>query len=172
MGKLHRPKREVFDIAKGVNKDPKGNLRKVDEYRVEPFGLYLARPVPNHPRCHYLESWLLPKLGIRITDWWRKPGYDLDYDFYLDMAEIVENPEGIWQTTDLYLDITVRNGHNLQVLDTDELIEASNARLITPQETCRALEICYTTIEKLASNGYDLNRWLADEGIKLTWKRH
>jgi hypothetical protein len=171
MGKLHRPKREVFDIAQKVNKDPKGNLRKVDEYRVERFGIYLARQTPNHPHCHYLESWLLPELGIRVTKWWRKPGHHLGYDFYIDMAEITQTAQDVWQTLDLYLDITLCDGQSLEVLDADELIEASNAKLITPQQACRSLEICHKTIEKLVLNAYDLHRWLSGEGMGLSWRK-
>ncbi len=70
---LHPPKRERFDVSAGVNIDPKGIARSVEEYRVEPFGLYMARPTPGRAQFHYLESWLLPDLGLRITDFWFSP---------------------------------------------------------------------------------------------------
>jgi len=42
-------------------------VRAVDEYAVRPWGLYLARPTPGRAQFHYLESWLLPSIGLRAT---------------------------------------------------------------------------------------------------------
>lgn len=53
---LHPPKVEVFDVAARTNTDPKGHVRSVGEYRVEPFGLYVAREVVDHPSIAALES--------------------------------------------------------------------------------------------------------------------
>ncbi|MGH3838428.1 MAG: DUF402 domain-containing protein, partial [Pseudonocardiaceae bacterium] len=64
---IHPPKVELFDLDAMTNTDPKGVVRTVREYRVEPFGLYLARDVIDHPSICALESWLLPELGLRIT---------------------------------------------------------------------------------------------------------
>ena len=47
-----------------TNTDPKGIVRAVDEYVVQPWGLYVARPTPGRVQFHYLESWLLPSLGL------------------------------------------------------------------------------------------------------------
>ena len=64
---MHPPKRETFDLVARSNTDPKGIVRAVDEYAVHPWGLYLARPTPGRAQFHYLESWLLPSLGLRAT---------------------------------------------------------------------------------------------------------
>ena len=63
---LHPVKVEFFDTATDVNTDPKGYLRSVETYRETDFGLYMARGA-NHPRFGYLESWLLPDLGLRVN---------------------------------------------------------------------------------------------------------
>ena len=64
---MHPPKHETFDLRARTNTDPKGVVRAVDEYVVQPWGLYLARPTPGRAQFHYLESWLLPSLGLRAT---------------------------------------------------------------------------------------------------------
>ena len=130
---LHPPKRERFDVSAGVNIDPKGIARSVEEYRVEPFGLYMARPTPGRAQFHYLESWLLPDLGLRITDFWFSPGHERDQDFYLDVVTI-DVHDDVWLTTDLYLDLAVRTGRSVTVLDTYELLEATTAGLLTRED--------------------------------------
>lgn len=167
----HPPKHERFDLGSRTNTDPKGIVRDVEEYRVEPFGLYLARPVPGRPQFHYLESWLLPELGLRITDFWFNPGYERDQDFYLDVVRIDVGDE-VWNTTDLYLDLALRIHRGLAVLDTDELLAAAGAGMVTQAEATRALEITYSTVDALARHGYDLARWLSGLGIRLSWRRH
>ena len=167
---VHPPKVELFDLAAMTNTDPKGIVRPVDEYRVEPFGLYVARPLANHPTTRYLESWLLPSLNLRVTDWHYHPGHERDQDFYLDIA-IVEPGPVIWRTIDHYLDIVVRTGRDLELLDLDELLAAMRTALLDQTEGQRALETAYHAVEKIAAAGYDLGRWLTQLGIHLTWNR-
>src|SRR5947209_15928214 len=73
---MHPPKRVTFDLRAGANTDPKGVLRAVDEYTVQPWGLYVARPTPGRAHFHYLESWLLPSLGLRATVFHFNPGFE------------------------------------------------------------------------------------------------
>jgi hypothetical protein len=85
---IHPPKIELFDLQAMTNTDPKGIVRAVREYRVEPFGLYLARDVIDHHSIRALESWLLPELGLRITDWIYSPGHEWEDHFYIDVVSI------------------------------------------------------------------------------------
>src|SRR5690606_10153043 len=64
---IHPPKHETFDLSARTNTDPKGIVRAVDEYRLMPWGLYMARPTPGRAQFHYLETWLLPSLGLRAN---------------------------------------------------------------------------------------------------------
>ncbi|MFF5991398.1 DUF402 domain-containing protein [Prauserella flavalba] len=168
---MHPPKRERFDVAARTNTDPKGIVREVEEYRRTPFGLYLARPTPGRRQFHYLESWLLPALGLRVTDFWFSPGHERDQDFYLDVVSI-ETEGDTWLVTDLYLDLVLREGKGVEVLDTDELLAAAEGGLVPREQACRALEITYATVDALASHGYDLARWLSTMDISLSWRRH
>jgi predicted RNA-binding protein associated with RNAse of E/G family len=167
---VHPPKLETFDVPGMTNVDPKGNVRRVDEYRVEPFGLYLAREVPGHPTLSYRESWLLPELGIQVTDWYFRPGQERDQDFYLDIG-LIRPGERTWQLVDLYLDVVLRTGRGLDVLDTDELLGATGAGYIDARTAQAAIETTHHTVEQLAAHDYDLGSWLAGVGIELTWRR-
>jgi len=83
---MHPPKHETFDLRARTNTDPKGIVRAVDEYSERPWGLYLARPTPGRAQFHYLESWLLPSLGLRATVFHFNPGHQRDQDYYLDVG--------------------------------------------------------------------------------------
>jgi predicted RNA-binding protein associated with RNAse of E/G family len=168
---VHPPKIETFDVPAMANVDPKGYVRAVDKYRVEPFGLYLARPVVDRVDLAYRESWLLPDLDLVVTDWTCHPGHQRDHDRYLDIA-LVRPGERTWQLVDLYVDIELRTGEGLTVLDTDELLGALGEGLINRVTTQRALDATYRTVESLAAHGYDLGAWLSGLGIELTWRRH
>lgn len=168
---IHPPKTETFDVAAYTNVDPKGTVREVEEYRVEPFGLYLARPAPGRPQFHFLESWLLPGLGLRITDFWYNPGHERNQDFYLDVVGVAREGE-VWRSTDWYLDIVLREGRGLDVIDSDELLAASAAGLLSPTDAREALEITYRAVDGLAAHGYKLGAWLSTLDIELTWRRH
>lgn len=167
---IHPPKVELFDLDAMTNTDPKGIVRAVREYRVEPFGLFLARDVVDHPSIHALESWLLPTLGLRITDWSYSPGHERDEHFYVDVVRIdVEGRR--WRTEDHYLDLVVRPGRGVDVLDTDELLDAVVAGLLDRSTARAALATTYRTLEALTLHGYRLDRWLSTVGIRPTWSR-
>jgi uncharacterized protein len=165
---IHPPKVEIFDIVAMTNTDPKGFVRKVDEYRLEEFGLYMARPVDGHPEISYFRSWLLPRLGLRVSRWGAHPGARFDHDFYLDVVDIETGPS--WRTTDLYLDILVTTGHDQQLLDVDETLDALTESLIDHTAARRAFERAFAAVDGIAAAGHDVDAWLAGQGIPVTWQ--
>ena len=48
----------------------------------------MARPTPGREQFHYLESWLLPSLGLRVSVFHFNPGHERDQDYYLDVGAI------------------------------------------------------------------------------------
>lgn len=166
---MHPPKHEVFDIAARTNTDPKGIVRAVEEYRLAPWGLYMARPTPGRPQFHYLESWLLPDLGLRANVFHFNPGHERDQDHYLDIGRITVGAER-WETEDHYLDLVVRRGVGTELMDVDELLEAHQVGLLDDPTTESALQTAFATVSGLAAHGHDLNSWLADIGMDLTWR--
>ena len=168
---MHPPKRETFDVPSGTNTDPKGFVRSVSEYRVEPFGLYMSREMQGHPRFAWVESWLLPDLGIRVTDWWFTAGNERDQDFYIDIVDVLRDGE-VWRTVDHYLDIVVRTGRGSEVIDLDEYVEAVATGVLDRAAGERALATSYRTLAGVAAHGHDVNAWLSGLGMPLTWRRH
>lgn len=168
---VHAPKIEIFDLDAMTNTDPKGIVRMVREYRVERFGLYLARDVVDHPSIYAIESWLLPGVGLRATDWFFHPGHERDQDFYLDVVRIDVQGRR-WRTEDHYLDLVVRAGRDVTVLDTDELLEAVVAGLLDQPTAQAALATTYRAVDGLARHDYRLDHWLATVDAWPTWDRH
>ena len=167
---IHPPKIEIFDLEAMTNTDPKGIVRAVREYRIEPFGLYLARDVIDHRYIRSLESWLLPELGLRITDRFYSPGHEWEDHFYIDVVNI-DVDANCWRTEDHYLDLIVRPGRGVDVVDTDELLDAVLAGLLDPGTAHQALATTYRTLEGLARYDYRLDRWLSALGMRPIWSR-
>lgn len=164
---VHAPKVELFDVQAMTNTDPKGFVRAVDTYRTTGFGLYMARPVPGHPKLAYFRSWLLPELGLRVSRWTgRQP---LDHDYYIDVVDIQRGT--VWRTTDLYLDVLVRTGRDQRVLDSDELIAGVLAGHLDQAAALRALERTNAAVDGIAAHGYRPDAWLAACGYPVTWSQ-
>lgn len=166
---IHAPKREIFDLPARTNTDPKGIVRAVDVYTLQPWGLYMARPTPGRAQFHYLESWLLPTVGLRANVFHWNPGHERDQDFYLDVGDITVEA-AIWRTEDHYMDLVVHTGERTELVDVDELLEAHQMGLVSPETTERAIYTAATAIDGLAANGHDLHAWLSGNGMDLSWR--
>lgn len=166
---IHPPKHETFDLAACTNTDPKGVVRPVDVYTVEPWGLYMARPTPGRAQFHYMESWLLPSLDLRATVFHFNAGHERNQDFYLDVGRYTPDA-ACWKGEDHYLDLVVRTGVDVALGDVDELLTAVRHGLLSPEAGERAIGAAATAVDGLAGHDYDLNRWLAGIGMTLTWR--
>lgn len=166
---VHPPKRETFDLRAGTNTDPKGIVRDVEEFVVRPWGLYMARPAPGRAQFHYLETWLLPTLDLRVTVFHFNPGHERDQDFYLDVGRYTAE-DGVWRSEDHYLDLVLRTGRDVTLTDVDELLAAVTEGLLDPALAERAVATAVATVDGLARHGYDLDRWLTVHDVTLTWR--
>ncbi|TSD98043.1 DUF402 domain-containing protein [Skermania sp. ID1734] len=163
---VHQPKTEVFNLVERTNTDPKGFVRPVQEFKVTPWGLYMARTA-DHPRFHYLESWLIPSLGLRASVFHYHYN-DLHKNFYLDVGEFTPG-EKSWTSVDHYLDIVVHRMQDVEVLDTDELLAAVKLGYLDIKSASKAFEHAFAAVAGLAQHGYRLDRWLASMDMQLTW---
>lgn len=144
-------------------------MRAVDVFHVEVWGLYMARPTPGRAQFHYLESWLLPSLGLRASIFHFNPGHERDQDHYLDVGRFT--PGGsTWTSEDHYLDLVVRSDSGVDLEDVDELLDATRLGLLSPEDAERAIGIAAAAIDGLARHSYRLNDWTASLGMPLTWK--
>lgn len=166
---MHPPKTVTFDVPARENIDTKGTVRPVDEYRETGFGLYMSRAMVDRPTAHWIQSWLLPDLGLCVTDWWWNPGHERDQDFYLDLCEIVRDG-GRWVLTDHYLDILVRQGLDTRVIDVDEFVGAVACGVLDPAAAESAMARAYRAVDGIAAHGHDLDAWLGSLGIVLDWR--
>ena len=144
-------------------------MRAVDVYTVEPWGLYMARPTPGRAQFHYIESWLMPSLGMRATVFHFNPGHELDQDYYLDVGRYTPGATA-WHAEDHYLDLIVRTGVGVELSDVDELLTAVRHGLLNPEVGEQAVRTAVSAIDGLSRHDYDLDRWLADNGMTLTWR--
>jgi predicted RNA-binding protein associated with RNAse of E/G family len=144
-------------------------VRAVDVYTQRPWGLYMARPTPGRAQFHYLESWLLPTLGLRASIFHWNAGYERPQDFYLDIAEISVDGH-LWRTVDHYLDLVVHTRQRTELLDVDELLEAHHMGLISAETAERAILTATSTIDALARHDHDLQAWLASNAMDLSWR--
>lgn len=173
MSDLHVPKLETFDVSAAANVDPKGFVRGVDVFETHPHGLYMGRGA-DHPQFGYLESWLLPDLGLRANIFHFRPGVDEPQDFYFDVADIERGaPDGgVWTTRDLYVDLVSVTGDSVDVLDIDELSAACAAGLISARDTEVAVEATLTAVEGITRHDDDAMAWLTSLGYDVTWAEH
>ncbi len=141
----------------------------MDEYRLRPWGLYMARPTPGRQQFHYLESWLLPSLGLRANIFHFNPGFERDQDYYLDVGSITA-ADGRWEAVDHYLDLVVKTGQRTEMVDVDELLEAHRHGLLDSDTAEAAVRTAIAAVGELASRGHDLDAWLADRGMELEWR--
>ncbi len=166
---MHAPKREIFDVPARTNTDNKGFVRPVDEYRELPCGLYMSRPA-DHPKFHRLESWLLPRLGLRANIFHFTSGYRSAQRLYLDVGRFSGPDEaGRWHAVDWYLDLVDVPGQPLELIDVDELFEAQAQGLLTLAEAVEAVEISVRALTGAARAGA-VQDWLDEQaGARLTW---
>ena len=161
----HPPKRETFNVPEAFNVDPKGFVRPVEVFHEGVDGLYMARPMVDHPSIRAMRSWLLPALGLRVTDFAWHPGHERAQDFYVDVADIARDGQ-VWTTEDHYLDLVVHSGSHTEVLDVDEYLEAVAARLLGAAAAERAFATTVRTFGGLVAHGHDLDAWLASLGVR------
>jgi uncharacterized protein len=165
---VHPPKKEAFDLSDLTNTDPKGFVRPVEHFRVEPWGLYMARH-SDHPHFHYLESWLLPELGLRASIFHYHPYHARDQDRYVDIGEFTAG-ERVWRSVDHYLDLVVRTGRDTELLDVDELLAAHASGHLDAATAEQAVMSASRAVDGIATHGHDLDAWLASVGMPVDWR--
>ena len=71
---------------------------------------------------------------------------------------------------DHYLDLVVRTGQRTELIDVDELLEAHQMGLVSPETAERAITTASSTIDGLARDHDDLQLgWVVTE-LNLSWR--
>ncbi len=177
---MYAPKTETFNLSTWINVDPKGFHRQVDRFSVfETEGgsvLYMARGM-DHPKFGYLQTYLIPHLGLRANIYHFREDAPTEHIRYLDVATIAYD-EHSWRTKDLYLDIVQRPDGEIVVEDTDELAEATAAGLISSQDSTFAMNVTLEAVAGISGMqaragsgaGNPIDAWLRSEGIPIEWQ--
>jgi predicted RNA-binding protein associated with RNAse of E/G family len=76
----------------------------------------------------------------------------------------------VWRSEDHYLDLEVRTGRGADLADVDELLDAVRHGLLAPEVAEQAVRRAVHAVDGLARNDYDLNTWLAGNGMRLVWR--
>jgi predicted RNA-binding protein associated with RNAse of E/G family len=58
----------------------------------------------------------------------------------------------------------------VDLADVDELLDAVRHGLLTPEVGEQAVRRAVAAVDGLSRHGYDLQRWLAAEGMELSWR--
>ncbi|MFE3222840.1 DUF402 domain-containing protein [Nocardia sp. NPDC059228] len=164
----HRPRLEYFNLADLSWTDYRGFLHPVERLHAEPFGLYVERTVDN-PRFHYIESWLLPELTLRATVYHLRPGHDRSQTYYLDIGEYGPCEAKKWRAESHYLHVVARRGQAPELVGIDQLLSAHAAGHFDTARTHLAIERATAVVDGIAGCGHDVDRWLAGQGITLSW---
>src|SRR4029078_6253477 len=112
----------------------------------------------------------MPALRLRATVFHFNPGYELEQDYYLDVGHYTPGATA-WHAEDHYLDLVVRTGIGVGLAHVDELLAAVRHGLLTPETGEHAVQTAVSAIDGLSRHGYDLNRWLADNGMTRHWRQ-
>ncbi|WP_245722084.1 DUF402 domain-containing protein [Nocardia crassostreae] len=164
----HRPRLKYFNLPELSWTDHRGFLHSVEHMHAEPWGLYVERKVDN-PRFHYIESWLLPELTLRVTVYHLRPGHDRKQTYYLDIGDYGPVEGKKWRAEGHYLHVVARPGQVPELLGIDELLAAHAAGYFDTAHTHRAIERAAAVVDGLAGCGHDVDRWLATQGFTLSW---
>ncbi|MTE13863.1 DUF402 domain-containing protein [Nocardia aurantiaca] len=164
----HRPRLEYFNLADLSWTDYRGFIHPVERIHAEPFGLYVERTVDN-PRFHYVESWLLPEFSLRATVYHLRPGHDRSQTYYLDIGEYGPCEDRKWRAESHYLHVVARPGQTPELVGIDELLAAHAAGHFDTARTHLAIERAAAVVDGIAGCGHDVDRWLAGQGITLSW---
>ena len=122
----------------------------------------MARPTPGRAQFHYLESWLLPSLGLRATVFHFNPGYELDQDYYLDVGRYTPSRRWRSRTTTSTLWCAPVSA---STWTTSTSSDRRPARSAHPRSRRAGGANAAAAIDGLSRHDYDLDRWLRSAGM-------
>ncbi|MER3484258.1 MAG: RNA-binding protein [Meiothermus sp.] len=139
----------------------------VQIYQEHASGLYVERDFYGHPVHRHWQAHILPQLNLQVCRFTPRQGQP-QWRYYIDTVQ-VEREGRLWRVRDLYLDVVILPDGKVQILDTDELFEAADAGLVTPQQLALATHAAHNLVNLLAQHENDLPRALASKNIVLNW---
>ena len=174
MHQIYRHQYNIKTKTEITNRDGAANsIRKIDEIILHNNLLYVAMPLEHSKNVKYIKANLIPELGLKITKFTfvnqeTRQRFGA-YDYYVDIADIDFRAD-VWTLDDLYFDVLLWEHKKMEILDTDEFIEASRLGYLNDKQHASALENLHCFVSSLSLFQYDLDALLAAEDIELLWK--
>ncbi|GAB2704224.1 hypothetical protein [Nocardia thraciensis] len=164
----HRPRVEYFDLADLTITDARGFVHPVERYHVEPWGLYLMRAADTPPN-RYTETWLLPKLSVRVGMQHVNAAHDRDPHYHIRLGDYARIEPKRWAAHDHYIELVARNGRPVEMHGVADLLAAHAADCLGGPQAQRIIEHANTVVAGIAAHDHSVERWLRSHGITLTW---
>ncbi|MBA8825943.1 hypothetical protein FHX42_003309 [Saccharopolyspora lacisalsi] len=158
---------EVVDVFSAQRHLPSGATQQLDDCHLEKWGLSLKCPTPQDPAHDSEITWLLPELGVRLTQYRPRSRHARREGSLVTAARIEPNTRS-WTTTDLLLGLEIPEGGTTRVIHSEDFAAAVSGGAIRLSEADYALRTVLRTFDEIRLHR-DLNQWLAHRGVFEPW---
>lgn len=159
---------DVVDTSTAVRSYSSGTARRLRVCQVTRWGLYLECPTPEDPFSEAEITWLIPTLGLRLTQH-RPRSRHARIEPSVLTAVAVHHDARHWRTADLLLGLAVPGRTTARIVRCEDFAAAVAGRVLRPMDADYALRTVHRTLEEISRHGHNLNSWLAYRGIFDTW---
>ncbi len=158
---------DVVDVFGAERVHSSGSRHRLTHCHVEPWGLSYSCPTPEDPAHDGEITWLLPDVGIRLTQFRPRRRHARRESTELTAVHIQRDTRS-WTTTDLLLGLEVPDGGSARIIRSEEFAAAVSGGVIRLSEADYALRTVHRTLEEITLHR-DLQQWLAHRGIYDQW---
>lgn len=158
---------DVVDVVNAQRYLPSGITQQLEACRLQRWGLSLECPTPDDPAHAGEITWLLPELGLRLTQY-RPRSRHARRGSSLVTAARIEWDTRSWTTTDLLLGLEIPEQGATRVIRSEDFADAVSDGTIRLSEADYALHTVLRTLDELRLH-HDLNQWLAHRGVAEQW---
>lgn len=159
---------DMVDTSSEVRRHSSGTTRRLSACAVEPWGLRTECPSPDDPVADSEVTWVLPRLGLRLTYHRPRSRHARRGPSRLTAVR-VRSDHRSWWTTDLLLSLEVNPGMNTRISRVAEFSEAVTSGLLSAGDADLALGVVHRTFAAISKQGHDVRTWLGSVGIHDRW---
>lgn len=159
---------DIVDTSSEVRSYSTGRTRRLTECSVEPWGLRLECPLPDDPVADSEITWLIARLGLRLTYQRPRSRHARRGPSRLTAVRVRSDSRS-WWTTDLLLGLEIHPGMNTRISRVAEFSEAVSSGLLRTCDADLALGVVHRTFAAISQQRHDLRTWLGSVGIDDRW---
>ncbi|MDR7300388.1 DUF402 domain-containing protein [Haloactinomyces albus] len=158
---------DVVDVVSAQRYFPSGATQRLETCHLQQWGLSLECPTPDDPSHAGEITWLLPELGLRLTQYRPRSRHARRGSSLMTAARIEQDMRS-WTVTDLFLGLEIAEHGTARVIRSEDFAAAVSGGSIRPSEADYALHTVLRTFDELRLHR-DLNQWLAHRGVSDLW---